>query len=188
LATDELEDVGLAVSGAPRLRRRSLPLDALARTAWSAIFPLSRSFGVRVLPWLHQTGLNGIPLELSGKADAIATTGQLMRPADTAAEVTTPIARLRSALLGEIFLETPDVGDGLDLGGEAELIRSDFHPGNATGTASRVFRKSRQEELTENRVIEPEWRSGVALGTKVICSRPAGAPPDAAGRAQGGAG
>jgi hypothetical protein len=73
-----------------------------------------------VLPWFDQTGLNGITLELPGKTDTIATTGQEMRPADAAAKVTPPIARLRSSLLGEIFFETADVGDGLDLGGGAE--------------------------------------------------------------------
>ena len=73
-----------------------------------------------MLPWTDQAGLNGIAFELPGKADTIATTLQAMRPADTAAKVTTPIARLRSALLGEIFLETSDVGDGLDHGGDAK--------------------------------------------------------------------
>jgi hypothetical protein len=73
-----------------------------------------------VLPWIDQAGLNGVALELSRKADTIATTRQAMRAGDAAAKVTPPIARLRSSLLCEIILETPDVGDGLDLGGDAE--------------------------------------------------------------------
>jgi hypothetical protein len=47
-----------------------------------------------VLPWLNQTGLNGVALELSGKTDTIPTAFQAMRPGDAAAKVTTPIARL----------------------------------------------------------------------------------------------
>jgi len=47
-----------------------------------------------VLPWLNQTGLNGVALELSGKPHTIPATFQSMRPGDAAAKVTTPIARL----------------------------------------------------------------------------------------------
>jgi hypothetical protein len=73
-----------------------------------------------VLPWVDQAGLNGVALELSGKTDTISTTGQAMRSADAAAKVTPPIARLRNSFLCEIFLETLDVGDGLDLGRDAK--------------------------------------------------------------------
>jgi hypothetical protein len=69
---------------------------------------------------MDQAGLNGVPLELSGKTDPIPTTFQAMRPLDAAAKLRTPIARLRSSLLCEIFFETPDVGDGLDGGADAE--------------------------------------------------------------------
>jgi len=69
---------------------------------------------------MDQAGLNRVPLELSGETDTIPTTFQAMRPADAAAKVTTLIARLRSSLLCEIFFETTDIGDALDLGADAE--------------------------------------------------------------------
>ena len=73
-----------------------------------------------MLPWIDQARLDGVALELAGKTDTISTAGQQMRPADAAAKVTPPVARLRSSLLCEILFETLDVGDGLDLGGNAE--------------------------------------------------------------------
>jgi hypothetical protein len=69
---------------------------------------------------MDQAGLNRVPLELSGETDTIPTTFQAMRPADAAAKVTTPIARLRSSLLCEIFFEAPEIGDALDLDADAE--------------------------------------------------------------------
>jgi hypothetical protein len=86
----------------------------------SGIFALSLSFGIRVLPCLNQARLDGVALELSGKTDTISTPRQAMRPADAAAKVTPLVARLRCAFLCEIFFETSDVGDELDLGCDAE--------------------------------------------------------------------
>jgi hypothetical protein len=102
------------------VRSVALPLHIEVRTAGSVIFALSGSFGVCTLPWKDQAGLNGVPLELSGKTDTIPTTFQAMRPGDAAAKVTTPIARLRRSLLCKIVFEATDVGDGLDLGAAAE--------------------------------------------------------------------
>jgi hypothetical protein len=99
---------------------RPVGLPAALWGSEGGIFALSRSFGVRALPWIDQAGLNSVPLELSGKTDAIPTTFQAMRPADAAAKITTPIARLRSSLLCEIFFEAPDIGDALDLGADAK--------------------------------------------------------------------
>jgi hypothetical protein len=97
-----------------------LPLHVVVRTVGSAIFALSRSLCVRVRPWIDQASLNGVPLEVSGKTDTIATTLKEMGATDAPAKVTAPIARLRRSLLSEIFFEASDVGDALDLGVDAE--------------------------------------------------------------------